>query len=116
MTRTPSADWFDAEYMFGIDDGFDVVIGNPPYVQIQNKLDSKLKGLYRNAGYQTFSGTGDVYYLFYERGTNLAKQDAGYLCYISSNQWMRVDSGKKLRILVEGQNPDNAGQPRRRRF
>ena len=99
------ADWFDAEYMFGIDDGFDVVIGNPPYVQIQNKLESNLKGLYRNAGYETFSGTGDVYYLFYERGIDLAKQDAGYLCYISSNQWMRVDSGKNLRIYVERQNP-----------
>ena len=103
--QNATADWFDADYMFGVKRGFDVVIGNPPYVQIQNKLDAKLKGLYRNAGYQTFAGTGDVYYLFYERGTSLAKQDAGYLCYISSNQWMRVDSGKNLRNLMESQNP-----------
>ena len=103
--QNASADWFDAEYMFGVSDGFDIVIGNPPYVQIQNKLDAKLKDLYRNAGYHTFLGTGDVYYLFYERGIDLAKQDAGYLCYISSNQWMRVDSGRNLRILIESQNP-----------
>ncbi len=103
--QNASADWFDAEYMFGVSDGFDIVIGNPPYVQIQNKLDARLKRLYRNSGYQTFSGTGDVYYLFYERGIDLAKHDAGYLCYISSNQWMRVDSGRNLRVLVESQNP-----------
>ena len=73
--QNASADWFDAEYMFGVSDGFDVVIGNPPYVQIQNKLDARLKGLYKDASYHTFVGTGDVYYLFYERGVNLAKQD-----------------------------------------
>ena len=47
--QNESADWFDAEYMFGVNDGFDLVIGNPPYVQIQNKLDARLKGLYKDA-------------------------------------------------------------------
>ena len=102
--QNASADWFDAEYMFGVSDGFDLVIGNPPYAQLQ-KDSGKLSRLYENAGYQTFASTGDVYQLFYERGINLLQPDVGYLCYISSNQWMKVDSGKGLREFIENQNP-----------
>ena len=102
--QNASADWFDAEHMFGVSDGFDLVIGNPPYVQLQ-KDGGKLRRLYEHAGYQTFASTGDVYQLFYEQGINLVQPEVGYLCYISSNQWMRVDSGKALRRLLEGQNP-----------
>ena len=36
--QNASADWFDAEYMFGVPDGFDVVVGNPPYVESRNSL------------------------------------------------------------------------------
>ena len=102
--QNASADWFDAEYMFGVSDGFDLVIGNPPYVQLQ-KDGGKLRRLYEHAGYQTFASAGDVYQLFYEQGINLLQPEVGYLCYISSNQWMRVDSGKRLREFIETQNP-----------
>ena len=102
--QNANADWFDAEYMFGAADGFDVVIGNPPYIQLQ-KDGGKLRRLYEHAGYQTFASTGDVYQLFYERGVSLLQPHAGYLCYISSNQWMRVDSGRALRRFLESQNP-----------
>ena len=102
--QNANANWFDAEYMFGITDGFDVVIGNPPYIQLQ-KNGGELGRFYKDVGYQTFARTGDIYQLFYERGISLAKHDAGYLCYISSNQWMRVDSGRTLRNFVESQNP-----------
>ena len=56
------ADWFDGAYMFGVADGFDVVIGNPPYIQLQ-KDGGKLGKLYKDAGYSTFAGTGDIYQL-----------------------------------------------------
>ena len=95
--QNESADWFDAEYMFGVSNGFDVVIGNPPYVQIQNKLDAKLKGLYRNSGYQTFVNRGDIYQLFYERGMGLLKPNTGLLAYITSNSWLKAEYGKKTR-------------------
>ena len=62
-----SADWFDAEYMFGITTGFAVVLGNPPYVQLQ-KNGGALGRVYKDAGFATFARTGDVYQLFYERG------------------------------------------------
>ena len=99
-----AADWFNSEFMFGVVDGFDVVIGNPPYIQLQ-KEQGKLARLYQDAGYQTFARTGDIYYLFYEQGMSLLQDRSGYLCFISSNQWMRVDSGKALREFIESQNP-----------
>ena len=102
--QNAKTDWFDAEYMFGINDGFDVVIGNPPYVQLQ-KNNGELARLYRDTGYETFALTGDIYYLFYEKGINLLKQGFGHICFISSNQWMRVDSGKVLRRFLKNQNP-----------
>ena len=98
------AEWFDAGYMFDISGGFDVVIGNPPYVQLQ-KDQGRLARQYQSAGYQTFIRTGDIYYLFYERGIGLLRRGSGRLCFISSNQWMRVDSGKVLREFLENQNP-----------
>ena len=102
--QNTKADWFDAEYMFGNRDGFEVVIGNPPYIQLQ-KNGGTLGRLYEDAGYETFAPTGDIYQLFYERGVNLLKQSTGYICLISSNQWMRVDSGRVLRQFIENQNP-----------
>ena len=102
--QNASADWFDAEYMFGVNDGFDVVIGNPPYIQLQDD-GGRLRRLYNDAGYRTFANRGDVYYLFYERGVSLARKDTGHICYISSNQWMRVDSGRGLREFIASQNP-----------
>ena len=102
--QNTKADWFDAEYMFGIADGFEVVIGNPPYIQLQ-KNGGVLRRRYKDAGYETFVPTGDIYQLFYEKGVNLLKQSTGYICFISSNQWMRVDSGRVLRQFIENQNP-----------
>ena len=96
--------WFDPEYMFGVADGFDIVIGNPPYVQLQ-KNGGELGRLYKDAGFATFVRTGDIYQLFYEKAINLLKQNIGHVCFISSNQWMRVDSGKVLRNFFESQNP-----------
>ena len=88
------------------DGGFDIVVANPPYVQLQRD-GGRLANLYKNAGYQTYTRTGDIYYLFYERGINLTKQDTGQICYISSNQWMRVNSGRVLRKFIESQTPLN---------
>ena len=102
--QNAKADWFDTEYMFGMTDGFDVVIANPPYIQLQ-KNHGELGRLYKNAGYETFARTGDIYHLFYEKAMNLLKQSTGCVCFISSNQWMRVDSGRALRKFIESQNP-----------
>ena len=70
--QNASADWFDAEYMFGVKDGFDVVIGNPPYIQLQ-KNNGELRKRYMDSDYDTFVSTGDIYQLFYERGCQLLR-------------------------------------------
>ncbi|MBZ4650838.1 MAG: adenine-specific DNA-methyltransferase [Thermosipho sp. (in: thermotogales)] len=97
------AEFFHPFWMFGIDDGFDIVIGNPPYIQLQRQR-GKLSKKYKSQGYETFDSNGDIYCLFYERGIDLLK-DKGVLCYITSNKWMRAGYGEKLREFFEKYNP-----------
>ena len=94
--QNASAAWFDPEYMFGVPDGFDVVIANPPYVRLQ-KDGGRLRKLYQNAGYTTFTSTGDVYQLFQERGCRLLRPSGGLLAYITSNSWLKAEYGKASR-------------------
>lgn len=98
-----AADFFDPEWMFGVK-AFDIVIANPPYIQLQ-KDHGKLGNLYHDKGFQTFARTGDIYCLFYERGLEISKDSTGILCYISSNKWMRAKYGKKLRKFLASKNP-----------
>ena len=96
--------FFDPAWMFGVNDGFDIVIGNPPYIQLQNN-GGELAKLYEPCGYKTFAKTGDIYCLFYERGYQLLKPN-GYLCYITSNKWMRAGYGEKTRdFFAKNTNP-----------
>ena len=88
-------DWFDAELIFGVNDGFDIVIANPPYIQLQ-KNGGELGKRYKDVGYQSFASTGDIYALFYEKGYNLLNS-GGVLAYITSNKWMRAKYGTNLR-------------------
>lgn len=91
--------FFDPEWMFGLNDNpFDIVIGNPPYIQLQNN-SGELAILYADCGYKTYARTGDIYCLFYERGWQLLK-DGGHLCYITSNKWMRAGYGEKTRDFL----------------
>ncbi|WP_277569079.1 Eco57I restriction-modification methylase domain-containing protein [Elizabethkingia anophelis] len=111
--QNASSPFFDAEWMFNIKDGFDIVIGNPPYVQLQ-KESGRLAKLYQDCGYKTFAKTGDIYSLFYERGWQLLK-NKGLLCYITSNKWMRAGYGENTReFFATNTNPilliDFAGQ------
>ena len=105
--------WFDPRWMFGVKDGFDIVIGNPPYVQLQ-KNSGNLSKQYEKAKYQTFERKGDIYSLFYERGWQILKPK-GVLCFITSNKWMRAGYGESTRkFFAENTNPvlliDFAGQ------
>ena len=73
--------------------GFDVVIGNPPYVR------QELLGPYKPylaQRYATFSGVADLYVYFYERGLELLAPD-GKLSYIVTNKWLRAGYGEPLR-------------------
>lgn len=77
-------------------DGFDIVIGNPPYVQIQKFSGQQIQKDWGKQQYETFTKTGDIYCLFYEKGHRLLR-DYGVLAFITSNKWMRAAYGQKLR-------------------
>jgi len=83
--------------------GFDAIIGNPPYIQLQ-KMGAMSEAL-QKVGYETFARTGDIYSLFYELGNNVLKKN-GLLIFITSNKWMRAAYGESLRkFFAEKTNP-----------
>lgn len=85
------------------DGGFDIVIGNPPYIQLQ-KNSGYLANLYKDEKFETFERTGDIYALFYEKGINVLKEK-GILTFITSRQWMRSSYGESLRGFFAKNNP-----------
>lgn len=91
--QNASTDWFDAGYMFGVGDGFDVVIGNPPYVRQEEIGPSKpiLLQQYANA----VNARSDLYCYFYARGLQLLC-NGGMHVFICSNSWLDVGYGAKL--------------------
>ncbi|MHC5817256.1 MAG: Eco57I restriction-modification methylase domain-containing protein, partial [Nostoc sp.] len=73
--------------------GFDIVIGNPPYVR--NREINDLKPALSQE-YECYTGAADLYVYFYEQGLKLLKPK-GHLSYISSNKYLRAGYGEKLR-------------------
>lgn len=97
-TATP---WFDPSWMFGVEDGFDVVIGNPPYV---NALQFKRSypHEYReklNARFESAKGAYDLFVPFIEVGLALAKV-GGCLTYITPNKYLSATYAESLRQYV----------------
>ncbi len=114
-----SADFFDSEWMFAPGDyrrsksaagdprparparpgaarGFDIVIGNPPYVRQERFKEDKAAF---KESYQCHAGAADLYVYFYERSLNLLRM-GGLLCFISSNKYFRSSYGRRLRCLM----------------
>ncbi len=77
--------------------GFDVVIGNPPYVQLQSM--GTMSDTYAKCGFETFNKSADLYCLFTERGYSLLKE-GGLQSFIMPNKWMLVSYGKELRRFM----------------
>ena len=74
--------------------GFDVVIGNPPYVHLESILDTSNQ--LQKAGYRTYDKRGDLYCVFVEKGFQLSKPN-GVVSYIMPNKWLQAGYGKELR-------------------
>ncbi|MBP6533356.1 MAG: Eco57I restriction-modification methylase domain-containing protein, partial [Bacteroidia bacterium] len=94
-----SCTWFDAWWMFGVKDGFDIVIGNPPYVFSRGNLSSEDKKLYKNH-YSLTQFKINLYILFIEKGTELLKKNGGTLFYITPNNWLTLDTNSDLRQYI----------------
>ncbi len=78
--------------------GFDVVIGNPPYMQIQTFSD-EFKNAYKMMKYSTFNNSADIYCLFYELATKICISE-GYISFITSNKFIRSNYGIATRLLI----------------
>ena len=96
--QNTSADFFDPEWMFGIVEGFDIVIGNPPYVR-QEKIKPLKPTLKKR--YACYTGAADLYVYFYERGLQLLSP-SGIHTFICSNSWLDVNYGAPLQKYLLG--------------
>ncbi|EAO7086585.1 class I SAM-dependent DNA methyltransferase [Campylobacter jejuni] len=77
--------------------GFDLIIGNPPYIR-QEELKELKPHLAKN--YKVYKGTSDIYTYFYELGFNVLKDRGGVLSYITSNKYTRAGYGGALREFL----------------
>ena len=78
--------------------GFDVVIGNPPYILVQNLNDKSMFDFFKMT-YHTATYKIDTYQLFYERGFSLLKLN-GFLSYISPNTFLKNKYSRNLREIL----------------
>ncbi|MGC9033913.1 MAG: Eco57I restriction-modification methylase domain-containing protein [Thermosulfidibacteraceae bacterium] len=94
FSQTAKADWFDAEWMFGVDDGFDIVIGNPPHGSDVSKIKK-----YIEKDYKFYESRKNSASLFIEKGFKILKTE-GILAYIVPKSLTFVKSWEKPRKLI----------------
>ena len=94
--KNEPTDWFDPEWMFGVTDGFDIVIGNPPYGIV---YDVKLKSVYEET-YSCFKRNNDTYVAFYQKAIELLNTQ-GFLAFITPNTFLNGEYFKALRKHIK---------------
>ena len=108
LDQNARADWFDTKYMFGVDDGFDIVIGNPPYVVLnsmgtddhQREYANEMRNLYNYAR----GGKLNTYRLFAERAVDFLHNNA-HLCFIVPSTILADKSAAGIRRMLRGRIP-----------
>lgn len=95
--QNKSSDFFDPEWMFGVKGGFDIVIGNPPYIR-RTKILEEDKAKYERI-YKSAIGQYDMYLLFIEKGLTCLRK-GGYLCYINPIKFFNSDYGIGCRKFI----------------
>ena len=83
-------------------EGFDLVIGNPPYFSVSS-MENNLQDYFANSNYKTFTKGTDIYCLFYELGFNLLKNNNS-ICFITSNRFCFTNYGIDLRKYLSMKN------------
>lgn len=89
--------WFDPEWMFGMKDGFDIVIANPPYIEFK-KLGSEAKKTISH--YVSAKGKYDIYVVFIEFASKVLKTN-GVLTLINPTTFMQKDFGQEIRKHIK---------------
>ncbi|MBA3694496.1 MAG: Eco57I restriction-modification methylase domain-containing protein, partial [Acidobacteria bacterium] len=96
--QNASAKWFDAEWMFGVEKGFDIVIGNPPYIFVTEFSDKEKT--YFSKHFQTYSYRFDIYGLFIELSFERMLRKNGCLSLIIPHTLLNNDSFEILRKFL----------------
>lgn len=96
-SRSEGFDWVVEFAEVFKNNGFDIVIANPPY--IRQELIKEQKPILKIRFPDIYHGKADLYCYFYGRGIEILK-DGGLLAFISSNKWFRADYGKALRAYI----------------
>lgn len=94
--QNASSPFFDSEWMFGVSDGFDIVIGNPPYLKEGRASKSVFDGV-RNSPY--YQGKMDLWYMFACWGLDFLTSK-GVLCFIATNNWVTNSGASIMRNKV----------------
>ena len=90
-----SCEWFDPEWMFGVSDGFDIIITNPPYIgekghkEIFREIKQGTLGKY-------YQGKMDLFYFFFHLALDIGKQNS-QIAFITTNYYSTAYGAKKLR-------------------
>ena len=102
--QNSAASFFDADWMFGIKDGFDIVIANPPYIdsETMERTMPEMRRIYREL-YSTASGNWDMFIVFIEKGNRLLKNN-GVQSYIVPNKLVAAKYADALRNFMAQQN------------
>jgi hypothetical protein len=101
--QNASSPFFDPEWMFGIKDGFDIVIGNPPYISAVSMARSLEEKQYYKKKFPEAIGSYDIYILFLLRTLDLISRSGNY-CWIIPNKFLIADyaSLTKKKLLSNG--------------
>ena len=98
--KNRSAEFFDAEWMFGIKDGFDIVIGNPPYVQLSKLENFELSYKeYLKNRYKTSGGRFNLFIFMMHLGFDIMS-NTGVLTYIIPNTLLTQEYYQDTRKLM----------------
>ncbi len=97
--QNASSPFFDPEWMFDISNGFDVVIGNPPYVLLQERIKEKVNITWIRDSYKVASYKVDLYHLFYEKGIETLSEK-GVLTFITPTNFLLNNYTIDLRRLL----------------
>ena len=94
--QNTTANYFDSKWMFGFREGFDIVIGNPPYIK-EYTFREAFDGLRESPYYQ---GKMDIWYMFACNGLDLVRDGKGLVTFIAQNNWVTSDGASKMRNKV----------------
>jgi hypothetical protein len=90
-----SCGWFDPGWMFGVEDGFDIVIANPPYLKERDNKEIFEIVNQSSFGMKYHQGKMDFWYYFLHKAIDIAKNN-GIISYITSRYWLNSSGAKKL--------------------